>query len=200
MPNIFLADRSHRRRITEELAPALVRALAGNPFYPYVFPKPEKREGKMLWWMRALLDYGLRRGRIFVLDDFRGAAVWLGPERPLISTWGMLRSGLYRAPWIQGLAGLGRMLEYSSQWETWHHQEPKRHLYLMLLGIDPPLQRQGWGSRLITPVLKEADAGGLTCYLETQSENNLDFYRKYGFKIVQTGRSRIGDVHWAMRR
>jgi hypothetical protein len=40
---------------------------------------------------------------------------------------------------------------------------------------------------LLQPVLTQADAKGMACYLETETEANVRFYTKHGFKVVDQG-------------
>ncbi len=61
---------------------------------------------------------------------------------------------------------------------------PGPHWYLMALGVAPASQGQGIGGHLIRPVLARADAAGLPCYLETETERNVAFYRKHGFEAL----------------
>ena len=51
------------------------------------------------------------------------------------------------------------------------------------------------------PVLREADVGGLSCYLETAKERNLAFYRKHGFEVVKEQTlGTDGPIFWTMLR
>ena len=51
------------------------------------------------------------------------------------------------------------------------------------------------------PVLTKADAQGVPCYLETQTEGNVAFYRKRGFDTVLEEREPVGDLPiWFMVR
>jgi ribosomal protein S18 acetylase RimI-like enzyme len=61
---------------------------------------------------------------------------------------------------------------------------PGPHWYLWALGVEPARQGQGIGSRLIAPVLAQADREGLPCYLETETAGNVAFYQKQGFYVV----------------
>jgi len=62
------------------------------------------------------------------------------------------------------------------------------HWYLWAIGVEPAHQRQGIGGQLLQPVLAQADEEQVPCYLETQVESNLSFYRKWGFVVVGEGR------------
>lgn len=46
---------------------------------------------------------------------------------------------------------------------------------------DEPLPPPG------APVLARADREGMPCYLETETEGNVAFYRKRGFQVVSAG-------------
>jgi hypothetical protein len=61
------------------------------------------------------------------------------------------------------------------------------HWYLALLGVSPGYQRQGIGGALLTPVLQRADREGAACYLETFVADNVPFYERRGFQVVETG-------------
>jgi len=67
--------------------------------------------------------------------------------------------------------------------EMHHKLVTGNHYYLLFLGVDTEWQGKGIGSILIKTVLKTADEKGLTCYLETNKEKNVAFYRKHGFHI-----------------
>ncbi len=59
-------------------------------------------------------------------------------------------------------------------------------MYLFSIGVLPEIQKKGHGSRLISKKLEECSGKGQTVYLETNTEHNRDFYKKFGFEIVQT--------------
>ena len=64
-----------------------------------------------------------------------------------------------------------------------HPAEP--HWYLALLGTDPAVQGRGVGSALLAPAMQQADAEGVSCYLETQKEANIAYYRRFGFEETE---------------
>ena len=64
-----------------------------------------------------------------------------------------------------------------------HPLEP--HWYILVLGVHPDHQGQGLGGKLLRPVLQRADDERLAAYLESSNPKNLDFYRKYGFEVME---------------
>jgi ribosomal protein S18 acetylase RimI-like enzyme len=114
----------------------------------------------------------------------------------------MMLSGLAPVPWKFGLAAFRRLMRSQAHYERLHKRDvPPRHWYLPTLGVDPPRQGQGIGGALLQPVLARADAEGLWCYLETEKEKNVPFYRKHGFEVAAEGDLAGDGPHfWTMRR
>jgi ribosomal protein S18 acetylase RimI-like enzyme len=85
--------------------------------------------------------------------------------------------------------------------EPLHEQwVPEPHYYLFVLGVDPSRQRHGLGSQLLEPGLSLCDREGKRAYLETTREENLEFYARHGFRIVQTVEREGWPKFWLMTR
>ena len=94
-----------------------------------------------------------------------------------------------RAPLtLWGLGGVERV----------HPRE--RHLYLAVLGVDPPRQGQGLGSWLLAPGLEACDREGVGAYLETAKARNVVFYERHGFRVRDELRLPRGPKVWLMWR
>jgi GNAT superfamily N-acetyltransferase len=61
---------------------------------------------------------------------------------------------------------------------------PTAH-HLQLLGTLPTHQGQGIGSQLIKTGLQRADELNLPCYLESSNPQNVPFYKRHGFAVVE---------------
>jgi ribosomal protein S18 acetylase RimI-like enzyme len=92
------------------------------------------------------------------------------------------------------------MLDVSTQWEKEHGKQNKKHYYLMVIGVDPDVQRKGIGSQLMEDILTKADNEKLDCYLETVTSENLLFYQKHNFEIVKNEKFGHGYQYWIMKR
>ena len=66
----------------------------------------------------------------------------------------------------------------------------------------PAFQGQGIGSSSLGKALKEADDLGLPCILGTQEEQNVRFYQKLGFEVVDESLVPVGKgyTNWMMVR
>ena len=63
-----------------------------------------------------------------------------------------------------------------------HPREP--HWYLQLLAVEPSAQRSGVGVALMAPTIARVDDEHLPAYLETQNEENVAYYARYGFSLA----------------
>ncbi len=195
---IVLLERSR----IEAAAGVLARAFAGDPLYRNVFPEDGTRLGKMNWLMTRMLRYGLRYGHVYTTPAVEGVACWFPPGHDRLGVGDVLRSGLYGLPFRLGVGPCRRLLAFMAfADEIRARRVPEPHWYLLLLAVDRPHRRKGLGGRLMGPILEEAAAGGTPCYLETEREENLGFYRRHGFEVVEEGREPTYGVRtWGLRR
>jgi len=164
----------------EVLIPAVARAFAAQPFKRWLVGSGEAalRRGKRIIELefRKALPYHLT----FTTSDLCGAALWHPPDRK-IDLWkdlvwslnGAAAVGLRRLTFSLAVTGLRLAF-----------QEPReRHYYLAILAVDPAVQRQGIGSRLLAPGLALCDRQGIPAYLVTDTPDAVRFYQRHGFQI-----------------
>jgi len=118
-------------------------------------------------------------------DEIVGLSLWLPTSRypqsvatKLAQVPGTLRA-LYRRP-----RALVDGTKYLNAIAKSHPEES--HWYLYLLVTDPSIQRRGVGTLLMEHGLAETDAEGVGSYLETQNEENLAYYRRFGYELRET--------------
>ena len=58
------------------------------------------------------------------------------------------------------------------------------YVYVMIVGVDPEHQGQGFGSKLLRALIEESDRTGVPIYLETETEDNVSMYEHLGFKVL----------------
>jgi ribosomal protein S18 acetylase RimI-like enzyme len=167
-----------------EAALTLSEAFASDPLLEILAPDPARRVKLGPPMMGVLLAYGMRYGRVWSNDDASAVAIWLHPESGPMRMPRMLRSGMWRAPFMLGLDGMVRMSQAMSATEGFHKQVEVPHWYLMTVGTRADRQGQGLGSALVEVGTSRADAAGVPCYLETGTDANIDFYRRRGFEII----------------
>ncbi len=187
-----------------QTAEMLARAFLVDPAYTAVFPDSAERERALQQLFGAVLGYSLVYGLVHTTPAVEGAACWLVPGNTEITLWRILRTGLGLQRAVSRFNAKARreflaILAYTD--EIHKHKAPGPHWYLWALGVEPGRQGQGIGSRLIQPVLTQADKHGVPCYLETMAASNLAFYQKRGFKVVSDGLVPNQEIRiWTMLR
>jgi ribosomal protein S18 acetylase RimI-like enzyme len=180
-----------------QLAAMLARAFHDDPVTVW-FMRSETRRPKYAarffgWQLHRLLG----QEQVHVAGDGSAAAVWALPGQWRESNWQALRLFVSLVPaLITHLPVAARGVE---QVERLHPPEP--HLYLAVLGTDPPAQGRGIGTAVLGPGLELCDREGLPAYLESSKESNVGFYARFGFRVI--GEVRMpgdGPTVWLMWR
>ena len=182
----------HFRAASQGDVPALrvafVRSFWDDPVMRWLFPDDAQfRDGTV---MTDFLRRMVAHGHSLVTPDVVAFSLWVPPGRPevdieptstdvppddLIAKFVVLRSAL-----------AGNTPE-----------EP--HWYLQMVGTHPDWQRRGIGSRLINEGLSWARRDGLGVYLETETAENVVYYRHLGFEVRSEWDVAEGGPHmWGM--
>lgn len=186
----------------EQAAALLAAAFQNDPTYIMVQPDEISRLQMLVWLFERVVRYTLSYGQVYTTPSLEGVACWLPPGRTHLTALGLLRSGLAATPLAMGLTAYRRFDAYMSYSDKLHEQNaPPSHWYLWVIGVEPVHQEHGIGSRLLQPVLAQASAEGIACYLDTGTESNVRFYEKHGFQVVERGNTPGQGVQvWAMLR
>lgn len=181
----------------------LARALFEDGLAKYMYPDQEERKAHTPWHFTAMVRYGVLFGRVLTTaGEPHGVAVWLPPGETEMTDNRIAAAGLDASPAVLGEEAFGRFASVMAQIEPYREQDvPPRHWYLALVGVDPDYGGEGIGGSLLRPILAEADAEGLHCYLETAEERNVSFYQKHGFETIRHGTVPETAVeYWTMQR
>ncbi|UCE38355.1 MAG: GNAT family N-acetyltransferase [Thermoplasmata archaeon] len=57
------------------------------------------------------------------------------------------------------------------------------NIHLLIMGVSQEFQGKGFGGKLLRAVIEKAETERKPIYLETQKEENINFYEKYGFSV-----------------
>ncbi len=185
-------------------ADILVAAFGGDPAWNALLPNPGARRAalKKLW--NAVCVYARMYGEVWTTSDGTGAICLIRPGYAHVTAWRELRSGIQFGRFLLRLGPRARRRFLTSMpaIDRLHRRlAPHRHAYLWAVGVLPESRRRGTGSALVTAVLARVDALGVPCYLETDTEHCVAWYRRYGFDVVGETKLPGIDIHvWAMVR
>jgi GNAT superfamily N-acetyltransferase len=161
------------------------QAFADDPFVTHLIPDQRKRAN-----LRYGFEYYLRTIRIAGGDLFttsmncEGVAIWQDSRNK--EPFGLfLRGGNPFLPFRCGLRFvLGDFRAERMGAKIKKACAPEHHVYLALFAVQPQFQGQGYGSRLLRPILNRLDETRTPCYLETQTTKNVSLYQHFDFKLV----------------
>ena len=189
MTGLRLDERTLTKNEFTSAALVANRAFFNDPFFRFLSPGDRLRDrGLTIFFRTSLTRAGEGARLVTVRDDadaIVGLSLWLPTNRypqsaitQLAQIPGTLRA-LYRRP--RALADGSKYLAAIAK------SHPKElHWYLYLLVAEPTIQRSGVGTMLMQHGLAEADAEGVGGYLETQNEDSLGYYRRFGCELRET--------------
>jgi len=205
----------------------LAAAFHHEPVSRWLVPDPDERPHVLSTFFTTMATSAFTTGSVDVIvtdhDIPIAAAVWFDRTRPLDQTPGADLDGPANVPDEEhgdaeennasDGSGLRRDLVDSNadRWTlldqvmtTAHPHQP--HEYLMLAGVHPAYQGQGWGTRLLNNHHAALDATGTPAYLEATSRESRALYTRLGYHdhgnplpLAQAGHG-AGLVLWPMMR
>ncbi|TVY35904.1 putative N-acetyltransferase [Lachnellula occidentalis] len=117
---------------------------------------------------------------------YDAVALWLAPGTNVDSFWTLLRSGLWRLYYKLSAEGKTRFFEeffpllHDTKQDVMGERDDDSY-YLVYLGSKPSARGKGYARKLIQHMTSKADIENKAMYLESSSETNLPYYKKYGF-------------------
>ena len=139
-------------------------------------------EGLIPFYTREAHAY-LRHGFCHVNDIGQAGTLWLPPEfskdLPLLRRLGILKTILK----YYGPGALNRGLAIETLMKDKAPKFP--HYYLFAIGTLPEAQGTGQGTAIINYALERIDAEGMPAYLENSKPDNIAFYNRFGFEILE---------------
>lgn len=158
----------------EQIVDSMMLAFNSDPFLRWIYPSQEQYLASFPEFVK-LLDNSMI---VHYIKDSTGAAFWLPPEKEIEED--MVGTYLQKTVSPQDLEKIFAVFEKLKQV---HPQDP--HWYLVLLGVEPLKQGQGYGSALIEPALLECDRTKQIAYLETCNPKSAAFYQRRGFELQE---------------
>lgn len=155
-------------------------AFAEDPVSRWALGRPETITSVFTLAARKLY---LPRGLCHIADG-AGGTMWLGPGASKEPSLPVQLGLVARIIGGSGLGHVARGLKLQAAMQAAAPKEP--HFYLFTVGVLPAARGKGLARRLLAPVLAEADARGLPCWLENSNPANTGLYLSLGFEPVDS--------------
>jgi ribosomal protein S18 acetylase RimI-like enzyme len=188
------------RHDLEEAARLLGRGMRDNPVNARAFGEdPERCAHALTRFFLPVLRGVYRRG--IVMGAWRGD-VLLGVSAA--APPGKCQPGLLEkvsivpaVAWGNPGSTVRRVLAWTGAWAR--RDPPEPHWHLGPVAVDAGRQGQGIGSALLTEFCSRLDGENARAYLETDKDENVHFYRKFGFDVIAQA-DVLGVPNWFMSR
>lgn len=162
---VRLATPADRARVLD----TLVAAFVADPVLRYLFPDDDAYRPGAAVFFGALFGKRVAAGTAWVAEDGRAVALWDSAD----PTGSSDLSGL--DPAVRS-----RLMDYD---DAVHAALPSESFwYLGVLGTHPDAAGRGWGRALMAAGI--GAASGLPCVLETSNPENLGFYGRSGWQVI----------------
>ncbi|UCE13645.1 MAG: GNAT family N-acetyltransferase [Candidatus Heimdallarchaeota archaeon] len=193
-----------QKKDIEKACNVLGKAFHDDPAWIHVIPDENERKEKLPTIFEYIIRYSLKYGKVHApTENLEGIAVWIPHTTVEKSIWRILRSGAFRAAIKMGSeigSNIQKLFDQIDK-DRREHMKDRPYLYLQAIGVLPEFQGQGIGGNLLKPMFANADLNGVSIYLETETEKNMQIYSKYGFKILKEGKAPGAEFHfWEMVR
>lgn len=167
-----------------EVARLIARCMCDTTSWAYVVGKG--READLAWilernlWLRRGMTLTARRESDAVLA---GTVTCVPPGRMATSFLDKVRAGLLLVPFAIGYGTMRRLMRLGALHEQM--ERPYEHFfYVHMMGVLPEMQGLGVGSALMMRMLEDRVPPTMGTYLTTNSERNVRFYERLGFRTL----------------
>lgn len=169
------ADRADRRRIVE----VMQAAFDDDPVARFLQPRAARRAAGIASFTKTALRLPPGRREVYLAGEGTAAAIWSPPGEWELS----LRESLpFLLRSLRTPRRSPRALRFLAAADRLHPEEP--HWYLDLVGTRPEHQGKGIGAALLRPVLDRCDEEGLPVWTYSSNRQNLAFYHRLGFEVL----------------
>jgi GNAT superfamily N-acetyltransferase len=178
---------------SREHIPAIGRVIASamqnDPLHAYLFPDVRRFDSnRVLYEYIAHTEFS---DLMVTSPACEGVAVWKRPgaRTAILRDITVHMKESIRLATSLGVESISKLIRHH-RWTSVIHREvmPDPHFYLRVIAVDPAHQHKGMGASLLRDLLTEADATGLSVYLETQNPSNIPMYEHFGFHQVRSER------------
>jgi len=185
----------------DKASEVLGRAFFDDPDTMKILPDDDARKKKLKHFFKCFVKFGLLYGEVYApSNELEGISVWVHSSTKDMTIWRNLRSGFMGLILKVNGKAMNVFSSYGKQMdEAMKTVISGEHWFLFIIGVDPKHQRKGYGTKMIDPMLKKIDSEKLPVMLDTNKQENIGYYEKFDFEVVQTYKV-LDNPHWGMVR
>lgn len=165
----------------------LADAFQHDPLWRKIFDGGSKFKQKFRIFFETPIRYCLKYGEVYsTSENLEGIAAWVPGNLSEVTMWRIIRSGAFISGMKMARLG-GKMKSTFKQIDNDRKENMKgrEFIYLQVIGVALKFQGQGFGGKLIRALIEKSEQDGIPLYLETETEDNVKMYEKFGFKLIK---------------
>jgi len=168
-----------QKRDLKNAVDVLTDAFSKESMWKEVFTDEEKN--RIL--TEVMVRFCLKYGSVYATSENFEGIMALAPHDKEMTTWTIIRSGAFFLS--MKIADEAKKMEVlnSAVEEAKKSLNLGSHIHLLMMGVSQEFQGKGFGGKLLRALIEKAEAEKKSIYLETQKENNVKLYEKYGFSV-----------------
>jgi len=171
-----------------EAGSILADAFQHYPVWNKLFEGESKIEKKYCAFFEAPLRFCLKYGEVYATsENFEGIAAWVPGDQADMTFWRMIRSGALKSAMKMG-ANIGKKMKLimkSLPEDRKENMGEVQYIYFLLIGVAAIFQGKGFGGKLLRALIEKSEQLGIPLYLETETEDNVKMYKRFGFKVMK---------------
>ncbi|MBY9015192.1 MAG: GNAT family N-acetyltransferase [Candidatus Lokiarchaeota archaeon] len=164
-------------------------------------PDEKIRRTRAHYFYTISIKHMIKYGEAYAISPkMEGVITWVDSEYYEMSMWQMIKYGALKTFYKLGAKAMNKA-EISMDFMAKTHSEliEEPHYHLTWLGVDPEHQKKGIGTELMHAILNKFSKENMKCFLDTQDKQNIDYYRRFGFKLIKECQLPNVDVtYWGM--
>lgn len=157
----------------------LTNAFSEDSMWKEVFNDEDKNRVLTEVMVRFCLKYG----NVYSTSDNLEGVIAIAPHDKDMTAWRVIRSGaFFLSMKIRSEAKKMTVLSNAIE-EAKKSLNLGPYIHLLIMGVSKEFQGKGFGGKLLRALIEKAETERKPIYLETQKEENINFYKKYGFSV-----------------
>lgn len=177
-----------QKKDVKQAGNVLADAFHHDPVWNKVFAGEPDVEKKFPAFFETPVMYCLKYGEVYTpSENLEGVIGWVPGKYADMNIWPMIRSGAILPAMKIGFNVQKKMEPMSKAMnrDRHEHMAGRSYLYLLIVGVATRLQGKGLGRELIGAAINKAERDGQSLYLETETEENVQMYEHFGFRLLQ---------------
>ena len=177
-----------RKKDMPKVGAVLVDAFRNDRVWKRLFDGESRFDRKYRAFFQTPVRYCMKFGEVYgISENLEGLAAWVPGDLADMTLWRLVRSGALRYGIKMGSKPVRKMKRVLKPLPEDRKEIMKRksYLYLVMIGVESKYQGQGFGGRLLRKLIEKSDREGMALYLETETEEYVHLYERFGFKTAK---------------